>query len=147
MVPVTAVPLSSGEGADIFARYASRHRTAAKFVLHGCWVSQSTDPTTTFGQSDNGCRSCGLFPAHEPPLVSDVKSLELQRRSSTRIALHRRRGAGRSATQPAALSRVLMLMACRRCMHRVGLACVSAATVSPCVAAQDPRWRRCHPPA
>lgn len=33
MVPVTAVPLSSGEGADIFARYASRHRTAAKFVL------------------------------------------------------------------------------------------------------------------
>lgn len=30
---VTAVPLAKDEGAQIFVRYASRHRTAAKFVL------------------------------------------------------------------------------------------------------------------
>jgi deazaflavin-dependent oxidoreductase (nitroreductase family) len=32
-VPVTAVPLTKEEGAQIFARYAARHRAAAKFVL------------------------------------------------------------------------------------------------------------------
>jgi deazaflavin-dependent oxidoreductase (nitroreductase family) len=31
--PVTAVPLSADEGAEIFARYAVRHRRAAKFLL------------------------------------------------------------------------------------------------------------------
>ena len=30
---VTAVPLTEDEGAEFFARYASRHRRAAKFVL------------------------------------------------------------------------------------------------------------------
>jgi deazaflavin-dependent oxidoreductase (nitroreductase family) len=32
-LPVTAVPLTDEEGADIFARYASRHRAAAKYML------------------------------------------------------------------------------------------------------------------
>ena len=32
-IPVTAVPLTEDEGAEIFVEYASRHRTAAKFVL------------------------------------------------------------------------------------------------------------------
>jgi deazaflavin-dependent oxidoreductase (nitroreductase family) len=32
-VPVTAVPLATEEGGEIFARYASRHRTAAKYLL------------------------------------------------------------------------------------------------------------------
>jgi deazaflavin-dependent oxidoreductase (nitroreductase family) len=32
-IPVTAVTLNADEGADIFARYAARHRIAAKFLL------------------------------------------------------------------------------------------------------------------
>ncbi|MDR3661799.1 MAG: nitroreductase family deazaflavin-dependent oxidoreductase [Mycobacterium sp.] len=32
-VPVTAVPLDADEGADIFARYAMRHRLMARLVL------------------------------------------------------------------------------------------------------------------
>ena len=32
-IPVTAVPLGKDEGAESFVRYASRHRTAAKYVL------------------------------------------------------------------------------------------------------------------
>ena len=32
-IPVRAVPLSTAEGADIFARYGSRHRFAAKILL------------------------------------------------------------------------------------------------------------------
>jgi deazaflavin-dependent oxidoreductase (nitroreductase family) len=32
-IPVTAVPLKPEEGAEVFARYGSRHRAAAKFVL------------------------------------------------------------------------------------------------------------------
>ncbi|WP_049562850.1 nitroreductase family deazaflavin-dependent oxidoreductase [Nonomuraea sp. SBT364] len=32
-IPVTAVPLPPGEGADVFARYASRHRWAARVLL------------------------------------------------------------------------------------------------------------------
>ena len=32
-LPVTAVPLTADEGADVFARYASRHRAAAKYLL------------------------------------------------------------------------------------------------------------------
>jgi deazaflavin-dependent oxidoreductase (nitroreductase family) len=32
-MPVTARPLDEDEGADIFVRYASRHRTTAKYVL------------------------------------------------------------------------------------------------------------------
>ena len=32
-IPVTAVPLTEDEGAEIFVEYASRHRAAAKFVL------------------------------------------------------------------------------------------------------------------
>lgn len=32
-IPVTAVPLSENEGADIFAKYAAQHRTAAKHLL------------------------------------------------------------------------------------------------------------------
>jgi deazaflavin-dependent oxidoreductase (nitroreductase family) len=32
-LPVKAVPLTPEEGAEIFARYGSRHRIAAKFVL------------------------------------------------------------------------------------------------------------------
>jgi hypothetical protein len=31
--PVTALPLDADEGADIFVRYASQHRTTAKYVL------------------------------------------------------------------------------------------------------------------
>jgi hypothetical protein len=30
---VTAVPLPEDEGADIFAKYAARHRMAAKYLL------------------------------------------------------------------------------------------------------------------
>jgi hypothetical protein len=32
-IPVTGVPLPADEGAEIFARYASRHRAAAKQLL------------------------------------------------------------------------------------------------------------------
>ncbi|GAY13349.1 nitroreductase family deazaflavin-dependent oxidoreductase [Mycobacterium sp. shizuoka-1] len=32
-IPVTAVPLSPEDGADIFARYAARHRTLARLLL------------------------------------------------------------------------------------------------------------------
>lgn len=32
-IPVTGVPLPADDGAEIFARYASRHRTAAKQLL------------------------------------------------------------------------------------------------------------------
>ena len=32
-IPVTAVPLTAEEGADIFARYAARHRAAARYLL------------------------------------------------------------------------------------------------------------------
>ncbi|OBK43119.1 nitroreductase family deazaflavin-dependent oxidoreductase [Mycobacterium sp. 1081908.1] len=32
-IPVTAIPLGKDEGAQVFLRYASRHRAAAKFVL------------------------------------------------------------------------------------------------------------------
>ncbi|OBA77035.1 nitroreductase [Mycobacterium sp. 1554424.7] len=32
-IPVTATPLDKDEGAQVFLRYASRHRAAAKFVL------------------------------------------------------------------------------------------------------------------
>lgn len=32
-MPVTAMPLSKEEGAQVFGRYGSRHRTAAKYVL------------------------------------------------------------------------------------------------------------------
>ena len=32
-VPVTAVPLSENEGAEIFSRYASRHRRLATYML------------------------------------------------------------------------------------------------------------------
>jgi deazaflavin-dependent oxidoreductase (nitroreductase family) len=32
-IPVTALPLDEDEGADTFVRYASRHRTTAKYVL------------------------------------------------------------------------------------------------------------------
>lgn len=32
-IPVTAMPLSKEEGAQVFERYGSRHRTAAKHVL------------------------------------------------------------------------------------------------------------------
>ncbi|BBX08220.1 nitroreductase [Mycolicibacterium aichiense] len=32
-IPVTAVPLSPEEGADVFARYAARHRTLARHLL------------------------------------------------------------------------------------------------------------------
>jgi deazaflavin-dependent oxidoreductase (nitroreductase family) len=32
-IPVTAVPLPEDEGADIFAKYAARHRIAAKHLL------------------------------------------------------------------------------------------------------------------
>jgi deazaflavin-dependent oxidoreductase (nitroreductase family) len=32
-IPVTAIPLDEEEGANIFMRYASRHRTAAKYLL------------------------------------------------------------------------------------------------------------------
>jgi deazaflavin-dependent oxidoreductase (nitroreductase family) len=31
--PVTAVPLTAGQGAEIFARYAARHRTTATYLL------------------------------------------------------------------------------------------------------------------
>jgi len=32
-IPVTATPLANDEGAQVFVRYGSRHRTAAKYVL------------------------------------------------------------------------------------------------------------------
>jgi len=32
-IPVTAIPLAKQEGAQVFVRYGSRHRTAAKYVL------------------------------------------------------------------------------------------------------------------
>ncbi|HTX97408.1 MAG TPA: nitroreductase family deazaflavin-dependent oxidoreductase [Mycobacterium sp.] len=32
-IPVTAMPLDKDEGAQVFVRYGSRHRTAAKYVL------------------------------------------------------------------------------------------------------------------
>jgi deazaflavin-dependent oxidoreductase (nitroreductase family) len=32
-IPVTALPLTADEGADVFARYASQHRVAATFLL------------------------------------------------------------------------------------------------------------------
>ena len=32
-IPVTAMPLDKDEGAQVFMRYGSRHRTAAKYVL------------------------------------------------------------------------------------------------------------------
>ena len=32
-IPVTAEPLTEEQGADIFAQYATRHRTAAKYLL------------------------------------------------------------------------------------------------------------------
>ena len=32
-IPVTAVPLTAGQGAEIFARYAARHRTTATYLL------------------------------------------------------------------------------------------------------------------
>ncbi len=32
-MPVTAIPLDKEEGAEVFVRYGSRHRTAAKYVL------------------------------------------------------------------------------------------------------------------
>ena len=32
-IPVTAMPLDTDEGAQVFVRYGSRHRTAAKYVL------------------------------------------------------------------------------------------------------------------
>jgi deazaflavin-dependent oxidoreductase (nitroreductase family) len=32
-IPVTATPLTKDEGAQVFVRYAARHRAAAKFVL------------------------------------------------------------------------------------------------------------------
>ncbi len=32
-IPVTAIPLDKEEGAQVFVRYGSRHRTAAKYVL------------------------------------------------------------------------------------------------------------------
>ena len=32
-IPVTAVPLDKEEGAQVFVRYGSRHRTAAKYML------------------------------------------------------------------------------------------------------------------
>jgi deazaflavin-dependent oxidoreductase (nitroreductase family) len=33
MIPVTAVPLTAEEGAEIFVRYAARHRAAATYLL------------------------------------------------------------------------------------------------------------------
>ena len=33
MIPVTAVPLTADQGAEIFARYADRHRAAATYLL------------------------------------------------------------------------------------------------------------------
>jgi deazaflavin-dependent oxidoreductase (nitroreductase family) len=32
-IPVTAVPVPAGEGAEIFVRYAARHRATARFLL------------------------------------------------------------------------------------------------------------------
>ena len=32
-IPVTAIPLDKDQGAQVFVRYGSRHRTAAKYVL------------------------------------------------------------------------------------------------------------------
>lgn len=32
-IPVTAIPISKDEGAEVFVRYGSRHRTAAKYML------------------------------------------------------------------------------------------------------------------
>jgi hypothetical protein len=32
-IPVTAMPLDKDEGAQVFVRYGSRHRTAAKYML------------------------------------------------------------------------------------------------------------------
>ena len=32
-IPVTAIPLDKDEGAQVFVRYGSRHRTVAKYVL------------------------------------------------------------------------------------------------------------------
>lgn len=32
-IPVTAVPLTAEQGAEIFARYAARHRAAARYLL------------------------------------------------------------------------------------------------------------------
>jgi deazaflavin-dependent oxidoreductase (nitroreductase family) len=32
-IPVTAIPLDKDEGAEVFARYGSRHRAAAKYML------------------------------------------------------------------------------------------------------------------
>ena len=32
-IPVTAIPLDKEEGAQVFVRYGSRHRTAARYVL------------------------------------------------------------------------------------------------------------------
>ena len=32
-IPVTAIPLDKDEGGDVFVRYASRHRTAARYML------------------------------------------------------------------------------------------------------------------
>ncbi|HTY28018.1 MAG TPA: nitroreductase family deazaflavin-dependent oxidoreductase [Mycobacterium sp.] len=32
-IPVTAIPLDKEQGAQVFVRYGSRHRTAAKYVL------------------------------------------------------------------------------------------------------------------
>lgn len=32
-IPVTAVPLDKDEGGDVFVRYASRHRAAARYML------------------------------------------------------------------------------------------------------------------
>ena len=32
-IPVTAIPLAKQEGAQVFVRYGSRHRTAAKYLL------------------------------------------------------------------------------------------------------------------
>jgi deazaflavin-dependent oxidoreductase (nitroreductase family) len=32
-IPVTAIPLDKDEGGDVFVRYTSRHRTAARYML------------------------------------------------------------------------------------------------------------------
>jgi hypothetical protein len=52
-IPVTAVSLGKDEGAEIFVRYASRHRTTAKYVLPrvlGFSVDGSDDDFRAVGQ-------------------------------------------------------------------------------------------------
>jgi deazaflavin-dependent oxidoreductase (nitroreductase family) len=67
-IPVTGVPLPADEGAEIFTRYASRHRVAAKRLLPRLMGYAVDGWTLTSGRSGSECPSSGSSHGHKRAL-------------------------------------------------------------------------------